>query len=79
MGDIPKGHETSLDHDGVLNRWCAVQADVEDYFRKTLPQVFARCLRSPLALDPCKRSARRPFEAVICLDHEWVFSAHHDH
>lgn len=28
-----------LKHDGNLNRWCPVQVDVEEYFRKTLPEV----------------------------------------
>ena len=36
---IPKGHETSLQHDGVLQRWCPVQEDVETYFRDTLDKV----------------------------------------
>lgn len=36
---IPKGHETSLQHDGVLQRWCPVQEDVEAYFRTTLDKV----------------------------------------
>ena len=40
-GEIPRGHATSLQHDGVLQRWCEVQQDVEDYFRKTLPEVFS--------------------------------------
>ncbi len=30
-----------LKHDGKLNRWCPVQEDVEDYFRKTLGEVRA--------------------------------------
>ena len=34
-----------LKHDGKLNRWCSVQEDVEDYFRKTLGEVRAACLR----------------------------------
>jgi hypothetical protein len=39
--DIPKAHATSLEHDGVLQRWCPIQDDVEEFFRKTLPEVFA--------------------------------------
>jgi hypothetical protein len=35
-----------LKHDGKLNRWCSVQEDVEDYFRKTLGEVRAACLRT---------------------------------
>ena len=35
-----------LKHDGKLNRWCPVQEDVEDYFRKTLGEVRAACLRT---------------------------------
>jgi hypothetical protein len=29
-----------LKHDGVLNRWCPVQEDTEEYFRKTLGEVW---------------------------------------
>ena len=29
-----------LKHDGVLNRWCSVQEDTEEYFRKTLGEVW---------------------------------------
>jgi hypothetical protein len=40
-----------LKHDGKPNRWCSVQEDVEDYFRKTLGVVRAACRRtSPLVL-----------------------------
>jgi len=40
-----------LKHDGKPNRWCSVQEDVEDYFRKTLGEVRAACRRtSPLVL-----------------------------
>ena len=37
--------QTVTDEDGegraLLQRWCEVQQDVEDYFRKTLPEVFS--------------------------------------
>ena len=36
-----------LKHDGKLNRWCPVQEDVEEYFRKTLEEVCAARLASP--------------------------------
>lgn len=39
--DIPKAHAASLEHDGVLQRWCPIQDDVEEFFRKTLPEVLA--------------------------------------
>jgi len=39
-----------IKHDGKLDRWCAVQSDVEEYFRTTLEEVplYILCLHAAL-------------------------------
>jgi hypothetical protein len=75
-----------LKHDGKPNRWCSVQEDVEDYFRKTFGEVRAACRRLVLLVhmglmlsaavlrDAIMTASVLPVWRVCCAanhDHRW--------
>ena len=93
MAAPPKAHETSLDHSNpVLQRWCPIQDDVEDYFKKSLEEVLAlqsSAARSCFYAHGLGSHVRRKTLRVSsargrswCLLTTWILfshSAHHDH